>query len=98
MDQANVREHAEAHANAIVTGDLARASSDLTDEAKRGARAVMAEMPRPVTDARVGEVLVSDNDAVATIVYAGNDTQISVESRWEEREGRPMIVDLTLRT
>jgi hypothetical protein len=97
MDEARVREHAEAHARAMADGDLRRASSDLTEEAKKTAPAVMAEMPRPVTGARVSDVVASGADAVATIVYSGHDKEISVESRWADRDGRPMITELTLR-
>jgi hypothetical protein len=97
MDEAGVREHAEGHARAMADGDLRRASSDLTEEAKKTAPAVMAEMPRPITEARVSDVVVSGEDAVAIIVYSGDDKVTTVESRWADREGRPMITELTLR-
>lgn len=97
MDEARVRQHAEEHARAIANGDLRRASGDLTEEAKKTAPAVMAEMPRPVTGARVSDVVVSGEDAVATIVYSGDDRETTVESRWADRDGRPMITELTLR-
>jgi hypothetical protein len=97
MDEARVRQHAEAHAQAIADGDLRRASRDLTEEAKKSASEVMAEMPRPVTAARVSDVVASRDDAVATIVYSGDGTEIVVDSRWADRDGRPMITELALR-
>jgi hypothetical protein len=97
VDQARVRECAEAHANAIVEGDLRRASADLTEEGKKSAPAVMSEMPRPVRSAEVADVADAGDNAVATIVYSGDDKHITVESRWVDREGRPMISELTLR-
>ena len=96
MDKAGVRDRAEAHARAIAEGDLGRASSDLTEEAKKTAPAVMAEMPRPITGARVTNVVTSGADAVATILYSGDDKELSVESRWTDRDGRLMITELTL--
>jgi hypothetical protein len=97
VNETQVRERAEAHAQAIVGGDLRRASQDLADEAKRSAPAVMAEMPRPVTAVRVTDVAASGEDVVATIVYSGGDVETIVESRWSDRNGRPMITELTLR-
>jgi CxxC motif-containing protein (DUF1111 family) len=95
MDEGDVRRHAEAHARAMVDGDLRRAASDLTPEAQKEAGSVMKKMPDPVTGAQIQDVVVLGDAAVARIFYAGGDTQLVVESHWENRDGRPMIVSLT---
>jgi hypothetical protein len=90
MDEAKVREHAEAHARAMAAGDLATASRDLTSEGRATAGPVMAQMPSPLEAAEVSTV----TDRVALIEYSGGGKKLSVESTWEDRDGRPMIVDL----
>ena len=95
MDEATVRERAEAHAQAMVAGDFRRAASDLTPEAQAGAAAVMKNMPNPVQGDLVQGVAPDDNAVVASILYSGTGAELLVESRWEERDGRPMIVNLS---
>ena len=88
MDETTVRESANAHAQAIVAGDLGRAGSDLSAEAMESAGTVMKQMPRPVTAAEVVSV-ESDGDAmVCRIRYSGDESEATVASRWQERERR----------
>jgi hypothetical protein len=94
MDEALVRKHAEAHASAMVDGDLRRAASDLAPEAQREAGSVMKKMPDPIHSAQIQEVTTDRGSTMTRILYAGTDAQLVVLARWEEREGRPMIVSL----
>ena len=94
MDENSVREHAEAHGQAVVDGDLRRAAGDLTDEAKQQAPNVMKQLPRPASGAAVTSVTASDDAFVAIIEYSGENHSATVESRWVDRGGRPMIEDM----
>ena len=94
MDEAAVREHAQAHGDAVVNGDLRRAAQDLGDEAKAKAPAVMGKLPQPVTGASVESVEAAGDQFVALIRYSGKETSATVESRWADLDGRPTIVDL----
>lgn len=96
VDEGQVRKHAEAHGQAVVAGDLGRAASDLTDEAKQVAPKVMKQLPRPASAADVQSVSQEGDDYVALIQYSGEDHSATVESRWSERDGRPMITDLKI--
>ena len=96
MDENTVREHAQAHADAVVQGDLGRASGDLTDEAKQQAPAVMKQLPRPTMSASVEAVTADGDEFVARIRYSGESDATSVNSRWAEQSGRPMITALEL--
>jgi hypothetical protein len=95
VDEALVREHAEAHARAMVDGDLKRAGSDLSPEARREAGAVMSKMPDALRSAQIQEIATEGDSKVTRILYAGAGSQLVVRARWEEREGRPMIVALS---
>jgi hypothetical protein len=94
MDEGAVREHANQHANAVMSGDMGTAARDLTDEGKAAAPAVMKGMPRPVTSVEVVKIEDSGDQLVAHIAYRGDDAEHVVASHWEDRDGRPMIVDL----
>ena len=94
MDENLVRQHAEAHGQATVAGDLKRAGSDLTPEAMAQAPAVMRQMPSPLTASEITGVSGSGDEFVATIRYVGEGGEVLVESRWAERDGRPKITNL----
>ena len=97
MDESTVRRRAEAHGRAMVEGDVMRAGRDLTTEAQARARDVMRELPRSIADAEILTIeSVGGDEYVSRIRYSGEGRDVTVESRWAKREGRPMIVDLGL--
>jgi hypothetical protein len=94
MDEATVREHAEAHAAANVAGDMARAATDLTPEARANVGAVARRLPRPITSGKVTTVeQAAPGRYVVKIDYEGSDSSAVVESVWVEEGGRPMIAE-----
>ena len=96
MDENTIRQHADAHAQAVVAGDLRKASSDLNDAAKQQAPTVMKSLPRPTTSASVEDVTTEGDAVVARILYAGTDSKATVASRWVEENGRPVITSLEI--
>jgi hypothetical protein len=93
MNEEVVMKSAQAHAEATVAGDLKRAGSDLDRSAYGAAGEVMKQMPQDLRACEVTEVRADGGEFVASIRYDGTGT-VTVESRWAEREGRPVIVDL----
>ena len=95
MDEDTIREHAANHGKATVTGDFKTAGRDLTPEAVEQAPGVMKVMPTNLNDSSIASVEKDGDAYVAVIEYSGDGGEsIKVASRWEEREGRPRIVDL----
>ncbi len=94
MDEGAVREHANQHANAVMSGDMGTAARDLTDAAKAAAPGVMKGMPRPVTGVEVTKIEREGEQFVAHIAYRGEGEEHVVASHWEDQDGRPKIVDL----
>ena len=94
MDEARLREEAEAHGRATVEGDLKTAGSVLDKEAYGPAGQVMEKMPKPLESSEVGSVEMEGDEALVQIRYSGGGDEIVVESRWAEREGSPKIVGL----
>lgn len=94
MDETTVREQAEIHAKATVSGDLKTAGSALTKEAMAQAPGVMKAMPASLESSEVTSVHTEGDEIVAQIRYAGAGEESVVESRWAERDGEPKIVDM----
>ena len=94
MDESTVREQAEIHAKATVSGDLRTAGSALTKEAMAQAPAVMKAMPATLDSCEVTSVHSDGAEVVAQIRYSGGNEEATVESRWADRDGAPKIVDL----
>jgi hypothetical protein len=94
MDEEAVREYAEAHAAANISGDMSRAATDLTDEARANIGPVARKLPRPITAGNVTSVSGDDEGrCVVVIEYSGPRSSATVESVWIEQEGRPMIAE-----
>lgn len=94
MDEQAVREHAEAHAAANVSGDLARAAADLTDEARANVGPVVRQLPRPITGGAVTRVeRKTDDRFLVEVRYSGPEGSVLVESVWIEQDGKPMIAE-----
>ena len=96
MDEKTVRGSAQAHGDAVARNDLRTAGGDLAPEAMKAAGEVMGRLPKPVQGAEVIEVSEDGSVFVATIRYRGETEEKVVESRWEDREGTPKIVDLRI--
>jgi hypothetical protein len=94
MEAQAVRDHAEAHAAANLEGDMARAATDLTDEARENIGPVARRLPRPITGAEVIAVEPAGPERfIARIRFSGPDREAVVESVWVESNGRPMIAE-----
>ncbi|MDQ3662294.1 MAG: hypothetical protein M3454_14810 [Actinomycetota bacterium] len=94
MDENLVREHAERHGRAVVTGEVAVALADLSEKVKPKASSVMKRLPSPLSAAEVVSVEPATEGYAALIRYAGDDAQVVVRSTWAEVDGRPLIVEL----
>jgi hypothetical protein len=96
MDEATVRAAAEEHANATVAKDFKTAGSTLTKEAGAQAGDVMKAMPGELTGCAIKDVSTAGDEVIVTITYRGAEGETTVESRWGEVDGRPMITNLAV--
>lgn len=94
MDEATVRQRAEAHGEATVAGDMKRAGSDLDKSAYGAAGEVMKQMPGDLSGSEVTGVRGEGDGLVVSIRYTGATGSATVESQWADRDGVPKIVDL----
>jgi hypothetical protein len=92
MDEARTREHVEKHAVAVERGDMDAVAADFSKELRPQVPQIAQALPQPVTAADVLSVEVGDAECVALIRYSGDSDEVTIRSRWQEQDGRPVIV------
>jgi hypothetical protein len=93
MDEQAVREHAQAHCDALVAGDIDKAAAELSNELRSNLGHVLALLPLPLTEASVETVNRTGSGYVAVLRLVGETDTVQLQTRWKERDGRPTIVE-----
>ncbi len=93
MQEVATRNHAEAHAKAVLNGDIDAVTADFVPNLRGQAGEIAQQLPQPVTHAEVQKVDVEDDHATVEIQYSNDDQSLTIRTRWEEVDGRPMIVE-----
>ena len=92
MDEAKTRSHVEAHAQAVVRGDMEAVIADFSEELRPQVPQLAQALPQPVRKAEVVSLEVGEEQSVARIQYSGDESEVTIESHWREVDGRPTIV------
>lgn len=95
MDEQAVREHAQAHCDALVAGDIGRASEELSKELRSNLGPIVAMLPMPLTAATIESVEATGKGYRAVLELVGESQAIRLETRWKDRDGRPTIVEVS---
>ena len=93
MDEQAVRDHAQAHIDALVSGDVGGAADDFSRELRANLGEIMAMLPLPLTAADIESIDKTGSGYKATLHLVGETSEIRLETRWKERDGRPTIVE-----
>lgn len=93
MDEQSVREHAQAHCDALLAGDIGLASQEMSRELQSNLGSVVAMLPLPLTEASVESVEMTGKAYRAVLRLTGETDTIRLETRWKDRDGRPTIVE-----
>ena len=93
MDEIPTRKIIEAHAKAVVDGDMDTVVNDFAPDLRGNVNELAQNLPQPVTDADVRKLDVEDDHADVEIHYSNENESLTIKTRWEEVEGRAMIVD-----
>jgi hypothetical protein len=93
MDDAKARSHIQEHADAVVRGDMDAVIADFSEELRPQVPQLATALPQPVTRAEVQSIEVGDEQAIATIRYAGGSSEATIRTQWQEIDGRPLIVN-----
>ena len=93
MDADAVRERATAFSDALVAGNVERATEDLSNELRRNLGEVLALLPLPASAATIESVDKNASGYTVVIELVGESEQTRVQTRWKDRDGRPTIVE-----
>jgi hypothetical protein len=92
MDDQQTRDHIQQHADAVVRGDMDAVVADFTEAMRPHVPEIAKALPQPVTAADVLSIEIGETESVATIRYSGQDSDVTIRSRWQDELGRPVIV------
>jgi len=93
MDEQIVRERAQALCEALLAGDIGKASTDMSPELQRNLGPVVALLPLPLTGASIEAVEMTGTGYRAVLALAGDSGSTRLETRWKERDGTPTMVE-----
>jgi hypothetical protein len=92
MDENTTQGSVQAHADAVVRGDMDHVVSDFKEELRPQVGEIGKQLPRPVTSAEVLGLDVGDDSSYAAIKYTGPDGELTIRTHWQDIDGRPQIV------
>jgi len=95
MDEQAVRDHAEAYCAALMAGDIERASQDLSSELRSNLGQLVAMLPMPLTAATVELIERTASGFRAVLHLVGETTETRLETRWKNRDDRPVVVEVS---
>jgi hypothetical protein len=95
VDLDEIRRAPEAHAQAIVVGDMEDAVRFMAPDAREHAKGAMAEVATTVTAAEIDELAVVDDEAVVRFrLLTSNpiDPELWLETRWVSHRDKPVLL------
>ena len=93
MDAETVRERADAFCDALVAGDVGRATDEMSNELKRNLGEVLAMLPLPANEATVESVDHGGSGYNVVLRLVGETDEVEIQTRWKDRDGKPTLVE-----
>jgi hypothetical protein len=94
MDDRKTRGHIQAHADAVVRGDMDTVVADFSEELRPQVPELAKGLPHPVTAAEVLSLDIDEAESVATIRYSGDSGELTLRTRWQDATEHPVIVHI----
>jgi hypothetical protein len=93
MDEEVIRAHAQSLCDALVAGDIDKATADFSKELKQHLGEVLSLLPLPSTEATVQSVAHAGSGFDVVLRLVGESEEVLVQTRWKDREGQPTVVE-----
>ena len=93
MDEEAVREHAQATCEALLAGDIGKASEQMSKELRSSLGPIVAMLPMPMTEASIESIESTPTGYKAVLHLVGEGDTLRLETRWKDRDGQPTIVE-----
>lgn len=95
MEEESVRQSAEAFCEALVAGDVDRASEHLSEQLHANLGQLVALLPMPLTAASVETLERTASGFRAVVHLVGESDETRLETRWKDRDDQPAIVEVS---
>lgn len=95
MEEQAVRDHAAVYCEALLAGNIERAARELSNELRANLGQLVAMLPMPLTSATVESLERTASGFRAVLHLVGESTETRLETRWKERDDRPVIVEVS---
>jgi hypothetical protein len=95
MEEAQVRERAEAVCAALVAGDVGKAAEDFSKELRQNLGEVVALLPLPATEATIDSIERGASGFVVVLKLVGETEEVLLQTRWKERDDQPTLIELS---
>ena len=95
MEEAQVRERADALCAALVVGDVGKATEDFSKELRQNLGEVVALLPLPATEATVDSIERGSSGFVVVLRLVGETEEVLLQTRWKERDDQPTLIELS---
>ena len=93
MDERLIRERAGVLCDALLAGDIGKASQQMSPELQRNLGPVVAMLPLPLSAAQIEGVEMTGSGFRVVLALTGDDGSIRLETRWKDRDGQPTVVE-----
>jgi hypothetical protein len=95
MEEAQVRERAEAVCDALVAGDVGKATEAFSKELRQNLGEVVALLPLPASEATIESIERGSSAFVVVLRLVGETEEVLLQTRWKERDGQPTLIELS---
>ena len=95
MEEPQVRERAEAVCEALVLGDVGKATEAFSKELRQNLGEVVALLPLPASEATIESIERGSSGFVVVLRLVGETEEVLLQTRWKERDGQPTLIELS---
>ena len=95
IDEAKVRERADAMCAALVAGDVERATEDFSKELRQNLGEVIALLPLPAAEGGIESVDRGGSSYTVVLRLVGETEEVLLQTRWKDRDDRPTLIELS---
>ncbi len=93
MEEQTVRERAQALCDALVAGDIERATQDFSNELRQNLGQVVSMLPLPSSAVTIESVEHGGAGYNVVIRLVGETEEDRIQIRWKDRDGRATVVE-----
>lgn len=95
MDAEVIRQRTDAHCDALLAGDVERATEDFSEQLRSNLGTIVSQWPLPLAEATVESVDQGGSGYLAVVRLVGEGQTVRQQMRWKDRDGTPTVVEVS---